>query len=172
MYMNLVPVAVIVLLILGAGYLMTKGELKIPGFGDELEVRRIKGFPTVVSTSAMIEKKREVIKSQERLNEFLDEIDPSGVLAVNDKIDFGSEYVLAAATETRDTSGYEIRIRRVYKNQKDDTLRVSVKEQRPGEGCEVEEEQTVAVDLIAITKTDKEIGFEVAKQINNCEVSE
>ncbi len=171
--MNLIPVAVIVLLILGAGYLMTKGDLNIPFLknADEIELRRIEGFPTVLPASTQVDKQRWVIKTQAELDDFLKTVDPSGLAKVAESINFDKEYLLAVSNETRPQGGHEIKIRRVYKNSKDNTLRASVHEQRPGDGCILEQYLNTAVDIVAISKNDKEIGFEVIKDIKNCEES-
>ena len=69
MYMNLIPVTLIVVLIIGAGYLMTKGDFKLPFFGNNLEIRRFENFPTTITTQKQFGKQRVVIKSQEELGQ-------------------------------------------------------------------------------------------------------
>jgi len=170
MYMNLIPVTLIVVLIIGAGYLMTKGDFKLPFFGNNLEIRRFENFPTTITTQKQFGKQRVVIKSQEELDRFLANLDSAGLVKITEAINFDKEYVLGAATQTFDKEGYDLKIRRVYKDKDSGKVLVSLKERRPGESCKnLEAVNNVAVDIVAISKTDKEISFDVAKETYECD---
>ncbi|KKS09976.1 MAG: hypothetical protein UU64_C0012G0019, partial [candidate division WWE3 bacterium GW2011_GWF2_41_45] len=47
---------VIVVLMIGAGYFLLQGEIKLPGFNKGTQIRRLDGFPTVITTEMPLEK--------------------------------------------------------------------------------------------------------------------
>lgn len=170
LYASFIPILLIIGIILGAGYFLMKGEFKLPSIGrSKTEVRRLKGFPTTIYTSENIEKKRAVITNKTELSEFLNSVDSTGQLVVPEDIDFEKEFLVGASTETRDTTGYKITVKKVYADKKDESLLISIRETRPAETCEVEDESNVSIDLVALTKTDWEIGFEKVTEYENCE---
>ncbi|KKS40037.1 MAG: hypothetical protein UV27_C0025G0001, partial [candidate division WWE3 bacterium GW2011_GWA1_42_46] len=54
--MSLIPLVVIVVLMIGAGYFLLQGEIKLPGFNKGTQIRRLDGFPTVITTEMPLEK--------------------------------------------------------------------------------------------------------------------
>ncbi|OGC38548.1 hypothetical protein A3K42_01520 [candidate division WWE3 bacterium RBG_13_37_7] len=165
---SLIPLVILIILILGAGYLLLEGEIKLPKFNRGPQIKRLEGFPTIVYTDKQIEKQRKVIKSEQELTEFLNLIDPSGLLEVRDKIDFNKEYLLAATTETENETGHSVKIRRVYEDKNNSTLLVSIQEEEAGSNCDVEMDKNISVDIASISKTDWNIEFDRTKQINQC----
>jgi len=167
--MSLLPLAIIVVLILGVGYFLLKGEIKLPQFNSGPQIRRLTGFPVTVNTSAVLEKKRLVITNEQELTQFLNSIDSSGTLVLKDKINFDKEFVIAASTSTNDETGHSLKIKKVYEDKKDNSLTVSIEELGLGKYCELNPVKNVVVDLVAISKTDAKISFERAKKNVDCE---
>lgn len=190
-FIGLIPVFLIILLILGAGYFLLRDEIKHLFKEDKTaSVRRIKGYPTTVETDQEIEKQRKIIKSEAELNEFLNYIDKSGLLAVGETIDFNREYLIGVSSSTYSEKGHKVRVKKVYENKEEKSLLVSIEYADPAENClegasldtagevtmspteEPEEptiEKNVVVDIVAINKTDWEINFERLKQTLPCD---
>jgi hypothetical protein len=170
LYASFIPIVLIILIIVGAGYFLLKGEFQMPKLGKDMaEVRRIEGFPTVAYTNGQLDKQRVVIKSTEELNEFLDMVDSTGQLIVLENINFEKEFLIGAATETNETSGYEMKIKKLIADKERKLLTVSLQETRPGDTCEVDIQNNVAVDIVAISKTDWEINFERVTKTDECQ---
>jgi hypothetical protein len=167
--MSLVPLFLLIALILGAGYFLVQGEIKLPKFNRGPQIRRLEGFPTIVYTDRQLEKQREIIKSEEELNEFLNYVDESGLVTVKEKIDFDKEYVLGVSTETEKETGHRIKVRKVYEDKEDNTLLVHLEEIEAGDGCEIENDPNTAVDIVAISRTDRQIDFDRIKKVKNCD---
>jgi hypothetical protein len=165
LYMSALPIVIIVAVILGAGFLMTRDDIKLPflSANNRIEVRRIEGFPTIWDTQKDLEKQRLVIKSQEELDTFLKYTE----LEFGEKIDFNKEYLLVASTKTLGENGHKIKIDRVYKDTDDYSLLVKVEEFKPGELCVTDPWPNIAVDIAAISKTDKKIEFERIKKTDD-----
>lgn len=170
--MSLIPLVIIILLILGTGYFLLEGEIKLPKFKRGPQIRRLDPFPTVVYTEKPIEKQRRVIKSEKELNEFLNYIDETGLLTLKEKVNFEKEFVIGVSTDTNDQTDNSLRVKKVYEDQPKSQLIVSVKEEVPGENCEVTNDKNVAVDLVAISKTEYNITFDRVKSIKECKRSE
>ncbi|MDC0449172.1 hypothetical protein OAL67_01030 [bacterium] len=168
-YMSFIPLLLIIGIILGAGYMLLQGEIKLPKFNKGPQIRRLEGFPTVIYTSTPIEKQRLVIDNETDLYNFLNMVDETGLLTIRETIDFEKEVVLAVASETEKEVGHEIKIRKVYEDKNDPTLLVSIREMFPGETCELEIDEHVAVDVVTISKTDYGIEFERIKQYEECD---
>ncbi len=84
---SLLPIVVIVLLILGAGYFLVKDDIDLSKiFNREPKVRRLEGFPVVINTNQILDKQRTLVKSQAELDTFLKAIDPSATMINNDNI--------------------------------------------------------------------------------------
>ncbi len=161
LYSSFLPILLLLGIIIGAGYFLLSGEFDFPTLGgNKTEVRRLTGYPTIVYTTDQVDKQRLVIKSQEELNTFLNTIDPTGLLVLNEEINFDKEYLIAATTETRPTDGYKLKIKRLYEDTEDQSLLVSLEETRPEESCAVLEDSNIPVDIVAIKKTDMAIDFE------------
>ncbi len=168
--MSLLPLAIILILILGVGYLLLKGEIKLPKFNQGPQIRRLTGFPMVVNTDKDLEKQRLVLKSEQELDQFLNFIDSSGNLVLKDKIDFSKEFVLAVTTPTNLESGRSIKIKKVYEDKKNNRLTVSIEDKVLGQNCEVNNQKNVAVDLAVISKTDAHISFERIRKVQECNI--
>ena len=167
-YMSYLPLILIILLVLGAGYFLMADDIKLPKFNKGPQIRRLEGFPTLIYSEGPIEKQRKVIKSEEELNEFLNFIDPTGLLTLKESINFEEEYVIAVSSETEKDEEHKIKIRKVYEDKEDTTLLVSIQETFGGPECTVEEDAHVAVELVVINKTDWEIDFERIKKELPC----
>lgn len=165
---SLIPLVIIIGLILGAGYLLMEGEVKLPKFNKGPQITRLEGFPTVVYTDQALEKQRRIIRSEEELNDFLNYVDPSGLLEVNEKIDFNKNYLLGVSTETEEKTGHDVKVKKVYGNKKDKKIIVSLRETEAGSSCEVEMDSNISIDLVSISKTDFVIEFERTKQVTEC----
>lgn len=176
LYASLLPILIVVAIIVGAGFYLFKGEIKMPKFGrSATELKRLEGLPTIVSLTSenpVIEKQRVVIKSEEELNSFLNMIDPSGKLVVKDNINFNKEYLLAVATETNETYGHDIKVKKLYEDKENNSLLVSVLEVEPDDECDEDKVPNVAVDIVSISKTDKTIEFERMKEVYQCPTEE
>ncbi len=168
---SLVPVLLIVGIIIGAGYFLLRGEIELPKLGtDRTEVRRLDDFPTVQFTKEELDDNvRVVITSQEELNDFLNMIDSTGQLVLTENINFEKEFLLGAATESRDTTGYTTKIKKIHEDKEDKSLVVTIEEVKPGEFCEVDTQNNIAVDIVAISKTDWDIEFEKETKTDECE---
>lgn len=167
--MSLLPLVIILVLIVGVGYFLLQGEIKLPKFNKGPQIGRLEGFPTVLDTTKDMEKVRQVIKSETELDEFLNTIDGENQLSVKEKINWDKQYVLAVTTSTSEESGHKIKVAKAYENKKDKTLLISVSEIEKGEGCDVEKSKNIAIDLVTITKTDYTIEFERKKSFELCE---
>jgi hypothetical protein len=167
--MSFLPLLLLILIILGAGYFLIQGEIKLPKFDRGPQIRRLEGFPTVIYTDRKVEKQRLVIKSEEELNDFLNLVDDTGLLTLREDIDFEKEFLLGVTSETEKEVDHEIKIRKVYEDKDDGSLLISIRETFPGETCDSEIDEHIAADLVAISKTDLDIEFERVKQVIECE---
>jgi hypothetical protein len=166
--MSLLPLAIILVLIIGVGYFLLQGEVKLPNFNRGPQIGRLENFPTVFDTTKDMEKIRKVLKSEAELDEFLNTVDGENQLSVKEKIDWNKQFVLAVMTSTNEESGHKIKIAKAYENKTDNTLLISVNEVEKGEGCDVEKGKNIAIDLATITKTDYTIEFERKKSFELC----
>lgn len=173
-YISLLPLFVIIALILGAGYFLLVDEIKLPKFNKGPQIRRIEGFPTTVfvEETAIVDKQRRVIKTEQGLDEFLNTVDKSGMLTMRDKINFEKEYVIAISTEVVKEDNHKVKVRKVYEDKATKTLLVSIVETFPGDNCTIEINPHIGVDLVAINKTDWIIDFERIKDADECSKSE
>ena len=170
MYGSLLPLFVILAILFGAGFFLLRGEYELPKLRkDPTEITRLQGFPTIVENSEHIDKQRVIIKSEEELSNFLNSVDPLGKLVVNDNINFDREILIGVATETNPTFGYNLKVKKVYMKE-DGSLLVSIREKRPGEACDEDKVPNIALDLISITKTNKDVSFERVKETVECAV--
>ena len=167
--MSLLPLAIILVLILGVGYFLLQGEIKLPKFNRGPQIGRLENFPTVLDTTKDMEKIRKVLKSEAELDEFLNTVDGENQLSVKEKINWDKQFVLAVTTSTNEESGHKIKIAKAYENKTDKTLLIRVTEVEKGGGCDVEKGKNIAIDLVTITKTDYTIEFEREKNIEPCE---
>jgi len=167
--LSLMPLIVLIILILGAGYFLLQGEIDLPKFNKGPTIRRLEGFPTLVYTQEEIEKKRLVITNETELNTFLNDVDKTGLLEFRDSINFDKEVLLAVSSETNSQTEHKIKIKKVYENEEENKLIVIIEEIEPGETCATEPDSNVTVDVVALTKTDMEIAFDRVKKVEECD---
>lgn len=165
--MSLLPLVIIVLLILGAGFLLLKGDLKFPKFNKGPTVRRLE-VTDVVYTDKEVQKQRRVIKTQEELNDFLNYVDSTGSLVLKENINFDKEMLIGVSTNPNPETGHKTKIKKIYESADKNKLVVVVEEYEKGKNCTVENDRNVAIDIVAISKTDKEIDFERVKKVEEC----
>ena len=170
---SLLPLVVIIGLILGAGYLLLKGDIDLSKiFNKGPQLRRIEGFPTIIGTSNQVEKTRTVIRSEQELTDFLNKVDSTGLLELKDPINFNKEILVAVSTETENNNGNGIRIKKISEDKIKKKMVVSVIETEKGPTCEVENDKSVGIDIVAVSKTDLPFGFDRIKQYEQCEVKD
>jgi len=169
--MSLLPLAIIIILILGVGYFLLQGEIQLPKFNKGPQIGRLENFPTVVDTTKVVEKTRKVIRSEEELTEFLNSVDSNNQLTVKEKINWNKQVVIAITSATNDESGHKIKVGKVYENKAEKKLLIKVIETEMGDGCDVEKNQNISVDLVTLTKTDYEIDFERELRVEPCEAA-
>ena len=170
-YISLLPLVTIIVLILGAGYFLLADEIKLPKFDKGTQIRRLENFPTIIYTEegAAYEKQRKVLKNEQELNEFLNYIDPAGLVTLKETINFDKEYVIAVSTEVEDPETHKVKVKKVYEDKAKKSLLIAVQETFPGGDCAVEVSPHIAVDIVAINKTDWDIGFDRIKTEEACE---
>lgn len=171
LYISFLPILILVGVIVGAGYFLTEGELKLPGDSDKLNVRRLENYPREVLTTKVLDKQRLVIDNQKDLDTFLASIDSSNKpLEIVEKINFDKELVLVSSTSTQETDGYKMKIDKIYIDEEANSLLASIELTEPGDSCidELEQATNVWVDIVTIKKTDKEIEFERLKNVVEC----
>ncbi len=166
--MSLIPLVIIIGLILGAGYFLLQGEIKLPQFNKGPQIRRLDGFPTAIVTDKVMQKQRLVVKSQAELATFLNSIDPTGMTTVRSPVDFNKEYILAVSSDTQTESGHKIQIKKIYEDKANKTLSISIEETEAGANCKVDKESNITADAVAISKTDYEINFDRVKKVADC----
>lgn len=170
--MSLIPLVIIIALIIGAGFLLLKGEIKLPDFNSGPKVKRLQNYPTIVYTDKELTKQRRVITNQQELNDFLNYVDSTGMLVVKDNIDFNKDYLIAVSTGVYNETGHKIKVKRVYMDTKRNKLMAAVEEVELAENCVVDYAKNVAVDIVAVSKTDKKIDFDRTKTVEPCNDTE
>ncbi len=73
------------------------------------------------------------------------------------------------ATKVFKAGGREFKIKKVYIDKEKDELLVSGRLKRPDDKCVVTQELNSIVDLVAISKTEKNITFETLIETYICE---
>ena len=167
--MSLLPLAILMVLILGVGYFLLKGEIKLPKFNKGPQIGRLEDFPTVLGTTKELGKMRVVIKSEAELASFLNTVDGDNQLSVKEKINWDKQYVIAVTTSTSAESGHKIKVSKAYENKEGKSLKIVVAETEKGDNCDVEVGKNIAIDLVTITKTDYKINFERVRNFEYCE---
>ncbi|MFA6982183.1 MAG: hypothetical protein WC243_04140 [Patescibacteria group bacterium] len=168
---NALPIIIILGLIIGAGYFLIGEDIRLPKFlNGEPKFDRVEGFPKTVYVTKEMEKRREVITSEEELNKFLNEVDENNQIDFKGKINFDRKMLIAVASAYSQTDGNKFKIRRAYKDDEKKTLLIALESQELGELCEKKVDPNIIVDFATIDKTDWKIDFEVLKKINeDCE---
>jgi hypothetical protein len=171
LYISLIPLFLIIAIILGAGFFLIKDDVDLKKlFSDSPKVRRLEGYPMVLRTTNQLEKQRRVIKSQEELEQFLKAVDPTGNLALGDKINFDKEYLIGVTTQTKTDPGNSIKVKKVYRDSEEEELQVALVQYEMAEGCQLPEDSTIGIDLVAISKATSDIEFDVVQDfIQDCE---
>lgn len=168
--MSGLPVLIVLGLILGAGYFLLRGEINLPfnETSNTVEVRRLEGFPVNVSLPGELGKIQTVLKSEKELIAFLAAIDKSNNLSVNEKINFDKEYLIGVSSKTFNTDGHDFKIRKVYIDVEKDMLLVSSRTVKPDDDCNVTKGLNTVVDIVAVSKTDKDFDFENLIETQTC----
>ena len=168
--MGTLPLIVLLGLILGAGYFLLQGDLDLSFLEDKtnVEVRRLDDYPITVPVEQEMEKKQAVIKSDEELISFLASIDKTNALTVNEKIDFEKEYLIGVSSKTLKKGSNEFKVRKVYIDKEKDELLVSSQLRKPSDDCITTDEMNMVVDIVAISKTDKEVKYETLIETFTC----
>jgi hypothetical protein len=164
LYLSLLPAIVLVALILGAGYLLLRDDIKFFDLDREPQVRRIDGFPAAVPIDVEIEKQREIITNEEELKNFLSVVDPNGSLNFDQNINFNRIWLIGVSTGTKYETGTTIRVNKLYENEKGDKYKVSLREVSLPDHCSKDELMYVSVDIAAVSKTDHHFNFEVIRE--------
>lgn len=164
--LNLLPVVVLVLVAIVAGYFLINGDLKFPKFNREPQVRRLNGFPTVTDVTSELDKQRVVIKNNEELQKFLNYVDKSGLVTLRENINFEKEYLIGVSSTTQNEEGLGLKIKKLYEDKATNSLLVQIEQTENPDGCKPIARKTLLVDVVAISKTDKNISFEVVKKTN------
>ncbi|MBU0650103.1 hypothetical protein KJ605_02515 [Patescibacteria group bacterium] len=173
--MNLVPVVLIFVLILGAGYLLLKDTLKLPWFRNDntLEITRMEEFPKGWLTERDIDKTRRVIENKAELQEFFEYVDMGSeqatLEAVLGRVDFDQEVILAVSSDTQEETEGLIRIKRVEIDKAKNSLYINIIQYKPDDTCVPEIKKNVLVDIVKIERSDYEISFDVVKQNRSCD---
>jgi hypothetical protein len=166
---NLLPIFIIIALIVAAGFLLTKDDIKAPWQkSDKVRAEHLTNFPREVPTLEQLEKERLVLKSQQELDSFLMKVDPTGSTKVSDKIDFNKEWVIVATSPTLTTDGYKLKIQKIYDDTEKQELRAVVIYEKPGETCEVQEVSNIVVDMVKIKQTTVKIDFDKEEKEVEC----
>jgi len=171
--MNLVPVILIFVLILGAGYLLLKDTLKLPWFrdGETVEITRLEGFPRGWETQNDIKKSRKVIKSENELKEFLqyanidDETTYKNIVSA---VNFDRELLLGVTSDTQEETEGLIRIKQVKIDAINKKLLVKIFQYKPDSTCVPEVKKNILVDIVKITNSNNSIDFELVKENRSC----
>lgn len=132
---------------------------------NDIEYSRVKGFPRTIGTSEQLAKTRVVIKSEEELKQALATVDKNGEIELP-QINFDKKIALLASSKTRNTGGYEIRIRKIEQD-KDDLI-VNIRETSPGKTCITTQQMNVPVELVVIDKTDLSVEFNTYQEEKQC----
>ncbi len=166
---NFLPIVAIVVLILAAGFLLTKDDLDLPWQkSNKIKAQHLVNFPREVPTLQELEKMRVVVKSQKELDDLLKKIDPTGSTRVTENINFDRDYVLVATTETLDRDGTEMKINKIYIEKEGERLKAMILLKNPGDTCETQEVSNIVIDMVKIKKTDLEITFDREQQTVEC----
>jgi hypothetical protein len=169
--MSLLPLGILLVLIIGVGYFLLKGEIKLPKFNKGPQIGRLESFPTVLGTTKTINKIRQVIKSEAELASFLNTVDGDNQLSVKERIDWNKQYILAVTSSVNEESGHKVKIAKAYEDKTAQKLHIVIEETEKGEGCDVEMGKNIAIDLVTITKIDYKIDFERVTKYEYCEKS-
>lgn len=167
--LSLLPLVILIILIVGAGYFLLQDEIKLPKFNKGPTIKRLEGFPTLVYTDKETEKGRQVITNEEDLNNFLNAIDETGLLEFRDSVNFDKEVLLAVNSSMNEETGHRIKIKKVYENKDEGRLIVIVEETEQGETCTTDPDTNVTVDIVALSKTDMKIDFDKVKKVEECD---
>jgi hypothetical protein len=172
--MNIVPVLLILILILGAGYLLLKDTLKLPWFRNDntIEITRLEGFPRSWNTQKDIKKSRIVIKSESELRDFFTNVDmddDTSLQAIIKAVNFETEYLLAVNNGVQEETEGLLRIKRVERDDSKKRLTIKVYQYKPDATCVPEINKNVLIDIVKISKSDYEVKFEIITENRSCD---
>jgi len=169
---NLFPIVILIGLILGIGYFLLQGEIELPKFNKGPTIQRLEGFPTAIYSDREMEKERRVIKNEEELNEFLNYVDETGLLNVKENINFEKNVIIAISTDSNEEVGHTIKIDKVYEDKEENEILIQFEEKKPGDSCEPELDKNIAVDMVILSTTGREIDFEKVTKVIECEIKD
>jgi hypothetical protein len=172
LYLNIIPLLIILFLIGSAGYFLFGEDLEIPFEDRQTRITRIEGFPQMLYVDEKRDKVREVITSEEELNEFLNKVDKEGRLNFNKNINFKRKYLIGTATKSLEGENHEFKIKKIYKDTEDKTLTIMQERIEPEDACKIGERENIWIDLIEIRKTDWKIEFELVQKTLPCDKEE
>ncbi len=132
---------------------------------NNIEYSRVDGFPRAFNTAEQVNKARLVIKTEEELKQAISNIDKSGEIKLP-KINFEKKMALLVTSKTRNTGGYETRIRKIELDK--DDLVVTIRDQEPGKTCMTTQQLNVPMDLVVLDKTDLSIEWQVRQEVKEC----
>jgi hypothetical protein len=82
------------------------------------------------------------------------------------KVNWDKKMVLLVTSKTRNTGGYETRIRKVEMDK--DDLVVTIRDQEPGKTCITTQQTNVPMDIVVLDKTDLSIEWQVRQEVKEC----
>jgi hypothetical protein len=164
----------ILILILGAGYLLLKDTLKLPWFRNDntIEITRLEGFPRSWNTQKDIKKSRIVIKSESELRDFFTNVDmddDTSLQAIIKAVNFETEYLLAVNNGVQEETEGLLRIKRVERDDSKKRLTIKVYQYKPDATCVPEINKNVLIDIVKISKSDYEVKFEIITENRSCD---
>lgn len=166
--MSMIPLAIILILIIGAGYLLLKGDIKLINWNRGFQLRRLENFPQIIFTDKVVEKQRLVLKSQDELNQFLNSVDTTGLTVVKENINFNKEYLIAVSSKTFPETGHKLKIKKMLESKPEKKLTASIEESEKAVNCAIENQKNIVIDIVAISKTDWDIEFERIRKTEEC----
>lgn len=165
----LLPLVIIVALISVVGFLLWKENILDLFKPYPYAMERLEEFPVVVESTKKVENKmRKVINSQEEYNSFMNEILDDTSKVKMPSVNFNSQRLVIATTETNDTLGYGVKVKSIVKDDATKKLNAIITYTKPGETCVNEEKQNVAIEMVTIEKNDYEVSFEREMKTKEC----
>lgn len=109
-------------------------------------------------------KQERVITTSEEWADLWTEMFPTEMIA--SAIDFEEKMIIAVFQGEKNTGGYSIEITEII--EKDNSLKVYIKETVPGENCILTQALTSPYHIVELDKTDKEIKFMRTQSTTEC----
>ena len=152
---------------------MLKDALKLPWFRNDntVEITRLEGFPRAWETQRDVKKTRRVIRNEQELKDFfayVDMADETSLNSILNKVDFNKEFLLGITSDTQEETEGTIRVKRVEIDKAKKKLYVEIIQYKPDTTCAPEVKSNVLIDIVKISKSTNEIGFDVVKENRSC----